>query len=348
MLKQIQMFGADTQLERLTKLGDPLEKINAIIDWEMFRPVIEKRTRKDDYSKGGRPPYDAVYMFKVVMLQDWNNTSDENTEYLINDRLSFQRFLGMELGEKAPDRNTIWTFKEQLGGEGMRELFDMFNEHLEVSGVITHKGSLIDASFVDVPRQRNSREENATIKNGQIPEEWQTPENQAKLEQKDTDARWAKKGNEIHYGYKDHAKVDKDSKIITDFTVTSAEVHDSKEIVDLIDEKDEVIYADSAYTGETLQEEMRKKNETVELEINEKGYKNKPLTDEQKANNRKKSKVRARVEHVFGYITRFMNGITIRTIGLARAKREICGMNLAYNIRRVVFLESSKKVALPT
>ena len=346
MKKQINMFGADTQLERLSKLGDPLEKINAVINWEMFRAALESRTRKEDYSKGGRPPYDAVYMFKVVMLQDWNNTSDENTEYLVNDRLSFQRFLGMELGEKAPDRNTIWTFKEQLGADGMRELFDMFNELLEESGLITHKGSIIDASFVDVPRQHNRREENETIKAGQVPEDWKTPENQAKLEQKDTDARWAKKGNETHYGYKDHAKVDKDSKIITDFTVTSAEVHDSKETVELIDEKDEVIYADSAYTGEKLHEEIKEKNPTVELEINEKGYKNKPLTDEQKASNREKSRVRARVEHVFGYITRFMNGIAIRTIGMTRAKREICGMNLAYNIKRAVFLVSSKKTAL--
>jgi IS5 family transposase len=340
------MFGANIQLERISKLGDPLEKINSIIDWELFRPILEKRTRKEDYSKGGRPPFDAVYMFKIIMLQDWHNSSDENTEYLINDRLSFQRFLGMEMGEKAPDRNTIWIFKEQLGEEGMQELFDMFNKMLEASGIITHKGSIVDASFVDVPKQRNSREENKTIKEGKVPEEWEDPENKNKLEQKDTDARWAKKGDELHYGYKDHAKVDSDSKIIVDFTVTSAEVHDSEEIVDLVDEKDEVMYADSAYVGKELHEEIKEKNPEIELQINEKGYKNRPLTDEQKAINREKSRVRARVEHVFGYITRFMNGIAIRTIGMTRAKREICGMNLAYNIKRVVFLVSSKKATL--
>ena len=346
MGKQLFLNGADLQLERISKIGDPLEKINATIDWEMFRPALLKRTRKDDYSKGGRPPFDVVRMFKIAMLQDWNNISDGSAEYLINDRLSFQRFLGMELGEKAPDANTIWLFKEQLGEEGMREMFGAFNALLEKSGVITHKGSIFDATFVDAPRQRNSKEENQAIKEGKIPEEWTLPGNEAKLEQKDTDARWAKKGSETHYGYKDHVKVDSDSKIITAFSVTSANVHDSKEIVGLVDEKDEVAFADSAYVGEELHKEIREKNPDIVLKIHEKGYKNKPLTDEQKASNREKSKVRARVEHVFGYVTRFMNGITIRTIGIARAKREICAMNLAYNIRRAVFLVSAKKAEL--
>ena len=282
MSRQLFLNGADLQLERISKMGDPLEKINATIDWEMFRPALLKRTRKDDYSKGGRPPFDVLRMFKIVMLQDWNNISDESAEYLINDRLSFQRFLGMELGEKAPDANTIWLFKEQLGEEGMREMFDLFNKLLEESGVITHKGSIFDASFVDVPKQRNSREENKTIKEGGIPDEWLMPENAAKLEQKDTDAHWTKKGNETHFGYKDHVKVDSDSKIITNFSVTGANVHDSKEIVGLVDENDEVAYADSAYVGEELHEAIKEKNPDIELRIHEKGYKNKPLTDEQK------------------------------------------------------------------
>ena len=346
MGKQLFLNGADLQLERISKMGDPLEKINATIDWEMFRSALLKRTRKEDYSKGGRPPFDVVRMFKIVVLQDWNNISDESAEYLINDRLSFQRFLGMELGEKAPDANTIRLFKEQPGEEGMLEMFNAFNDLLEKSGIITHKGSIFDATFVDVPRQRNSKEENQTIKGGEIPAEWTLPGNEAKLEQKDTDARWAKKGNETHYGYKDHVKVDNDSKIITAFSVTSANVHDSKEIVGLVDEKDEVAFADSAYVGEELHEDILEKNPDIVLKIHEKGYKNKPLTDEQKESNREKSKVRARVEHVFGYVTRFMNGIYIRTIGMARAKREICGMNLAYNIRRAVFMVCSKKAEL--
>ena len=167
--------GADIQLERLSELGDPLEKINATRDWESFRYSIRKRVRKPDYSKGGRPPHDEILMFKITLLQDWNNISDDSAEYMINNRLSFQRFLGIELGEKSPDAKTIWLFKEQLGKEGLRELFELFNINLYAMGVVKREGSLVDATFVDVPKQRNTREENKKIKGGEIPEEWETP-----------------------------------------------------------------------------------------------------------------------------------------------------------------------------
>lgn len=120
---------------------------------------------------------------------------------------------------------------------------------LEAKGVITHKGTIVDATFVDAPRQRNSRKDNQTIKKGETPEEWlaDTPEAKHKLAQKDVDARWAVKNEEVHYGYKDHAKVDAESKIITDYEVTAASVHDSQVFLDFITDKDTDVYADSAY-----------------------------------------------------------------------------------------------------
>ena len=344
MAKQMILFGADVQLERLSKLGDPLENINEAINWEIFRKPIEKRVQKEDYSKGGRPPTDAIVMFKTTLLQDWNNISDDNAEYMINDRLSFQRFLGMELGEKAPDAKTIWLFKEKLGKDGMRELFDLFDEKLHTLGVVKREGSLVDASFVEVPKQRNSREDNAKVKNGEVPEEWEKPENANKLEQKDTDARWTKKGNETFYGYKDHVKVDNESKIIVDFTVTPASVHDVNEFEGLIDINDKEAWLDAGYASEEHIARIKAAFPGIILHICEKGKKNAPLTDEQKESNRVKSKVRARVEHVFGYMTRFMGGMYIRTIGIDRAEREICGMNLAYNFKRIAFLVTSKKI----
>jgi len=348
MGKQIIFYGADRQLDRLSKLGDPLEKINEVIDWETFRYSIRKRVRKENYPKGGRPPMDEIMMFKITLLQDWNNISDDSAEYLINDRLSFQRFLGLELGEKSPDAKTIWLFKEQLGKEGMRELFDLFNKNLFANNIVKREGSLVDATFVDVPRQRNSREENKTIKEGNVPEEWQTPANVNKLEQKDTDARWTKKGNETHYGYKDHIKVDKKSKIITDFTVTSANIHDVDEFEGLIDINDKEAWLDAGYASADHVARIMEKYPNIILHICERAYKNKPLTEEQKESNRETSKVRARVEHVFGYMTRFMGGITIRTIGIDRAEREICGKNLAYNIKRFVFLSTAKPILSTT
>jgi len=344
MNKQIMINGADKQLDRLTKLGDPLERINAAIDWELFRAPIRKRIRKEDNSKGGRPPMDEIMMFKITLLQDWNNISDDNAEYMINDRLSFQRFLGMELGEKSPDAKTIWLFKEQLSKDGMRELFELFNEKLISLGVVKREGSLVDATFVEVPRQRNSRDDNKTIKEGKIPEEWKKPENANKLEQKDVDARWTKKGSETFYGYKDHVKVDNKSKIITDFTVTPASVHDVDEFEGIIDINDTEVWLDSAYASEDHVNRIKEKYPNIILHICERAYRNKPLTDDQRESNRIKSKVRARVEHVFGYITRFMGGIKIRTIGKERAEREICGMNLAYNLKRISFLYHSNKI----
>jgi len=136
-------------------------------------------------------------------------------------------------------------------------------------------------------------------------------------------------------------KVDAESKMIVSFEVTDASVHDSQAIVKLCDDKDAVISADSAYAGEALASELKEKcGKDVELKINEKGYRNNPLTEEQKTSNREKSRVRARVEHVFGFMTVSMGGIFIRTIGIVRAKADIARRNIAYNLKRYTYLAS--------
>ena len=119
-----------------------------------------------------------------------------------------------------------------------------------------HEGKMIDASFVDVPRQRNSREENAEIKQGRVPESFQKNEN--RREQKDVAARWAKKGEDVHYGYKNHVKADRTTKLIEDYEVTDASVHDSQAVEDLVEADDGIVYADSAYTGEAIETILEK------------------------------------------------------------------------------------------
>ena len=192
-----------------------------------------------------------------------------------------------------------------------------------------------------MPRQRNSREENKTIKNGEVPEKWK--EKPRKLAQKDTDARWTKKNNQNFFGYKNHVKTDSKSKIITKYQVTQASVHDSQVIDNLLDNKDEGedFYADSAYTGQVQEEVISKKGMTNK--VHEKGYKNKPLTDEQKADNKTKSKVRARVEHIFGFMENSMNGMQIRSIGIKRAEAIIGLSNLVYNMFRKIQLLAIKQ-----
>jgi len=330
------LFDDDLKLKKLTKQGDPLLKLKDF-NWEIFRSILESTTLKEDNGLGGKPPYDRVLLFKILILQRLYNISDEQIEYQINDRLSFMRFLELELCDDVPDSRTIWLFKDKLSkAEVTEKLFIEFKNILEEKSLIAHEGSIIDASFVDVPKQRNKRDENDDIKNGKIPKEWEKEENANKLSQKDLDARWTKKNNVSYYGYKDHVKVDSESKLITKYDVTDASVHDSQSLENLLDESDKgkTIHADSAYVGqEKILEEKKVKNE-----IHEKGYKNKPLTEEQKASNKLKSKIRVRVEHVFGFIENSMNGSFIRSIGIVRAKLNIGLMNLTYNIFRYLFL----------
>jgi IS5 family transposase len=330
------LFDDDLKLKKLTKQGDPLLKLKDI-KWEIFRPILESATLKEDNGLGGRPPYDRVLLFKILILQRLYNISDEQIEYQINDRLSFMRFLELELCDDVPDSRTIWLFKENLSkAEVTEKLFSAFNNILEEKSLIAHEGSIIDASFVEIPKQRNKKDENDEIKKGSIPEEWKKEENKDKLIHKDTDARWTKKNNVSYYGYKDHVKVDSKSKLITKYEVSDASVHDSQKLDNLLDEsnKDKPVYADSAYVG---QDEILEKKRVIN-KIHEKGYKNKPLTEEQKSNNKLKSKIRVRVEHIFGFIENSMNGSVIRSIGMTRAKLNIGLMNLTYNIFRYLFL----------
>ena len=339
--RQKSLFYEENRMKKISEIGDPLELLNKVIDWEMFRSTLNKAVvRKENTRKGGRPSYDVVMMFKILVLTRMYNLSDNQAEYQINDRRSFMRFLGLDICDTVPDAKTIWKFRNDLTrADVMVELFYLFDRVLKEEGFITHTGTIIDATFVDVPRQRNSREENQKIKKGEIPEEWQSPENAKKLVQKDTDARWAKKNKELHYGYKNHVKCDAYNKLITEYGVTDASVHDSQVCTELLDATDKVLYADSAYKSEEIDSNIP---ENCKNEICERGYRGHPLTEEQKASNKEKSKIRCRIEHIFGFMTNTMQGITLRCIGFERAWFQIGLMNLVYNLRRYEFLKREK------
>lgn len=335
------LFDDQFLFEKLTKLGDPLQKLNEYINWEIFTSTLHQafEDTERDKSKGGRPPFCKLMLFKALVIQSLYNLSDDQLEYQIVDRASFKRFLGLKKSDKVPDSKTFWFFREQLIEKNViMGLFKIFNETLDASGVFANEGKMVDASFVEAPRQRNTREENKHIKEtGTAPQEWKDKPH--KLAQKDVDARWTKKNNTTFFGYKNHVKSDTKTKLIEEFEVTDASVHDSQVIEELLTEKDEgqPLYADSAYTGEE-QEKVYKKKKVVN-KVNEKGYRNNPLTEGQKAKNKEKSKTRARVEHIFGFVENSMNGSIVRTIGIVRAKAKIGMMNLTYNICRCVQLK---------
>jgi IS5 family transposase len=259
-------------------------------------------------------------------------------EFQINDRLSFMRFLDLTIADTIPDRRTIWNFREQITDlELVEELFNLFLDKLNALGLIINEGKIVDASFVEVPIQRNKSAENEQIKSGNGSELWNdTPK---KKRQKDIDARWTKKNKQTFFGYKNHVKEDGKSKLITKYIVTSAEVHDSQATDALLDENDkgEPFYADSAYTGEPQEKIISSKE--MENRVCEKGYKNRPLTEEQKANNAEKSRFRSRVEHIFGFMETSMNGMYIQCIGINRATATIGLMNLTYNMFRKLQLD---------
>lgn len=337
-------FDEEFRLGKLTSQKDPLVKLKERIDFEVFRPLLEKAFSKEEKGIGGARPYDYVLMFKILILQRYYNISDDKMEFQILDRLSFMRFLELTISDKVPDAKTIWLFRENLTKKNLSEkLFFLFLEELKKKGLLGSEGKIVDASFVEVPIQRNNREENKKIKEGEIPEEWK--EKPHKFSQKDSEARWTKKNGRSYYGYwesiplgKDHIKADAKSKLIETYTVTDASVHDSQETEDLLTEKDEgqSLNADSAYSGEEIAALVEKNK--MKNQIHEKGYRNKPLTERQKESNKIKSKTRARVEHIFGFIENSMNGSFIRSIGIKRATAIIGLMNLTYNMFRVIQL----------
>ena len=190
--RQPGFFDVEERLRELSAKGDDLERIAALVDFELFRPELERAVPRSDGSKGGRPAFDHVLMFKVLLLQAMHALSDERAEYLIKDRLSFMRFLGLGLADPVPDANTIWTFREALKRAGAVEaLFARFDAALREAGYLAMGGQIVDASIVAAPKQRNTEAEKAAIKAGRIPEGW--AERPAKLRQKDRDARWTVK-----------------------------------------------------------------------------------------------------------------------------------------------------------
>lgn len=328
------LFDEQFTKNRLSEIGNPLELISKVIDFEMFRESLEKHLlNTNKKSNAGAKPFDLVLMFKILILQRYYGLGDKQVEYQILDRTSFKQFLGLDSGDKVPDEKTVWAFRENVTKSGLVEiLFSKFLNHLETLGLIFNEGQLVDASFTVAPRQRNTRDENTKIKADQGDELWN--DEPSKKRHKDIDARWTEKNGEKFYGYKNHAKVDKKSKFIKGYVVTDASVHDSQPLDDLLDESDsgQDLHADSAYTGEKQERTISKYK--MNNEVIEKGYRNKPLTNEQKSGNRSKSKVRARVEHVFGFMEQSMNGLYVRSVGITRATGIIGLINLTYNIFR--------------
>jgi IS5 family transposase len=328
---------SDLQSTRLAKLGNPLLELDSQIDWHLFRPVLGRIYHKKRRSNAGAKAKDVVMMFKGLVLQNLYGLSDDQLEYQIQDRLSFRQFMGLSPTQRVPDAKTFWAFRNQLTEHKLVDnLFEQFSEQLNKAGFIARKGQMIDASIIPAPIQRNTRDENQQIKSGEIPEDW----SKNKRSQKDTDARWTKKNGKNHYGYKNHIEVDNAHKLIRKFQTTASNKHDSKVFEDLLDANNtsKDVWADSAYRSKDKEAFLDQSG--YRSKIQRKGTRTKPLTNWERQGNKTRSRVRSRVEHIFGAQSQ-LRAKAVRCIGATRTHMEIGMMNLVYNMRRLCFLKRS-------
>jgi len=345
-------FDLDERYAALSAAGDPLEKLGGLIDFEIFRPALDAALQRSDGSRGGRPPLDAVMMFKTLILQTLYGLSDAQAEFQILDRRSFGRFLGLDDGDNTPDETTIWRFREALvRADAIETLFARFDAHLKSLGYLAMGGQIVDASIISAPRQRMTDEERAVVREGGIPQAWAAKP--ARLAQKDRDARWTlkrgrrKKGPDGKFmaeiatplfGYKSHIGIDQRHGFIRTWSASHAARYDGRELTGLIDRTNtgSAVWADTAYRSQ--------KNERAILraglvsKIHFRRAPGKPLPDQRQRANAARSKVRSAVEHVFATQKHRM-GLFIRTIGLERAKAKIGLANIAFNFKRFLYWE---------
>ena len=353
-MDQRSFFGLEEHLDRLSQMGDPLEVLEATVDFEYFRPWLLAGLDYGDGAKGGRPPFDPVSMFKILILQAQHNLSDARMEFMLRDRLSWLRFAGFDLGGRTPDENTIRLFRNKLTDSGaLKRVMKAFDWQLQKKGFIPMSGQIVDASLVPAPKQRNTEGEKEAVKAGKTAAEiW--PDEPNKAAQKDTDARWTLKiGGKIRhrpdgtplpqialpvFGYKSHITIDRRFGFIRGCSVTSAAAPDGRELRNLLsdDNTSQEVWADTAYRSQSNEKWLAKND--FKSRIHRRKPHGKPMPERSRKANAKKSSVRARVEHVFAHQkNRF--GLFIRTIGIARAEAKLTLANLAYNFDRLIFNE---------
>jgi IS5 family transposase len=353
MAGQAGFFDAEERLRWLSAWGDPLERLRAVVDFDAFRVEVEAALPRADRSRGGRPPYDAVLMFRVLVLQALYTLSDEQTEYQLRDRLSFMRFAGLALHDAVPDAKTIWLYREQLTRAGaLARLFARFDAMLAERGFLAMGGQIVDATVVEARRPRLTKEEKATLRDGGTPEGW----SKARTRQIDRDGRWTikrgrkatppqggaqRQGSEIAvpmFGYKNHLGIDRGHGFIRRFTVTHAARHDGSQLGAVLDPSNTAsgVWADTAYRSRANVEMLDRRGLVPEFQRAK--PRGRPMPAQVSRGNATRARVRSLVEHVFATEKRRM-GLVVRSIGLVRATARITLANLAYNMRRLVWIE---------
>lgn len=309
-MKDLIDFALKEKYGKVKKLRSNLEEINKLVDWNSLAQSIPINK-----SNTGRPPYERVLKIKIIFLQGCYTISDEELEFQINDRLSFQQFLGFP--KNIPDYSTIWRFREKLTElDYIDRIWEEINNQIANKGIEIKKGKIQDASFIQAdPGKKNS----GMNGRGRI----------AKTS-RSKDGSWTKKGKKSIFGFKAHHKVDDKSKLITDVALTTAKTFDGN--VDLANE-DDIVYRDKGYSGCNTKARgngsMKKGN----------------LTPKQKLRNKRIAKKRCRGEHPYATMHRSFKAGRTKLTTLPRVFVQHVFTCIVYNIHRLKFLLNQPSVS---
>jgi len=304
-------YALQEKYAKVSKLKSKLDDMNKLIDWDAFIKLFPVKE-----TSLGRPEYDKVLMIKILCLQSWYTISDEEVEFQITDRLSFQKFLGFP--KNIPDYSTIWRFREELTEEDLIDkIWSELHRQINARNLIVKEGKIQDASFIDA----SSGKTNSGMNNRG---------REAKTS-RSKDGSWTKKGGRSHFGFKLHTKTQRGSKIIEEIAVTTAKVFDGH--IDLA-KADEIVYRDRGYSGTNTK---AKGDATM---------KRGKLTIKQEMRNKRISKKRSEGEHPYAAIKKDYKGGTTKLTTIARVFVQQVFVGIAYNIHRLKFLlsESAKKI----
>ncbi len=325
-------FILQKQYEKIRGLGDRLDMIKNLINWNKFRNIIGKLYNNE---KTGRPNHDEVVMIKILLLQQWYTLSDEELEYQIHDRISFRKFL--DFPEKIPDYSTVWRFRERLSETNtLKKVWTELQHQMDNKGLTVKSGVIQDASFIeaDLGRKKHYEEKKAEKRGEKI-----DYSNKQKAHM-DADGTFSVKHGQVHYGYKLHEKSDVDYDLIRAFEVTTASLHDNQ--IDLIKPGDIAAYRDKGYAGKPI------KHKGVLDRTMKKAAREKPLTKKEKAYNKKISHIRAPGERQFSVIKNIFKGGYTRLKKIARVTVQEMFVCFAYNLYQLVTLIKKGTIPLHT
>lgn len=330
------LFAADRHRKKIDDLGDPLQRIGRHIDFAALAQCVDDVAPRPNSPQGGRPPYPTETMVRILALKRLYNLSDEQMEFQLLDRMSYQRFCGLTHVANIPDRTTIWEFENRIGVAGAAALFDGMSAQLLQAGYLARGGQIIDATLVPAPKQRFKKAEQELLEQQALPVDWSP----AKRRQKDIDASWTAKHGKHDFGYKSSINADKRYKLIRKIKTDTASVHDSQHFDAVLDRNNtsKAVFADRGYPSKAREAWLKANG--YRNQIQRKGVKNKPLSACQKKRNQRIAKIRARVEHVFGAMAH-MGGKLVRTVGQTRADFALTMQAFAYNMKRFSWLKEA-------